>query len=268
MLFTLIIRKNRNAMSLIELLVVIAIIGVLAGLLLPAIQQAREVARQMGCQSNLRQVGIALQSYHQALRTLPPGCMDHRPWRGSPALKNYAWSALLLPYLEQTTLNNMIDFDYAFDHARNSKAASTEVQLYQCPTARVRVHRQGRSDYGGLYGQRITTRNDTNNGVFIYNTPIHFEEILDGLTNTIAIAEDTRGPDAKWIDGNNVYEQSGGINDPKAWIGDNEIRSEHVGGAMTLFACSRVVFLSNSTDTETLAAMITRAGGEIFSLDE
>jgi len=250
-------------MTLVELLVVVAIMGVMAGLLLPAIQQAREAARRMSCQNNLRQIGIALHSYHQSLRTLPPGCMDYRPWRGSALLKNYAWSALLLPYFEQTNLSQLIDFDYAFDHPRNAKAAATEVLLYQCPTARIREYRPGRSDYGGMYGQRITTRTATNNGVFIYDTPIHFEDILDGLTNTIAVAEDSRGPDAKWMDGNNIFEQSGGINDPKAWAGDNEIRSEHTGGAMVLFVCSRVAMISNGTDHSILAAMITRAGGEL-----
>lgn len=268
MAFLQLLPKNRRAMTLVELLVVIAIIGVLASLLLPAVQQAREAARKLVCQSNLRQVGIALHSYHQALKSFPPGCMDHRPWRGSPLRKNYAWSALLLPYFEQGNLSQLIDFNYPFDNSRNAEASKVEVKLYQCPTAISNSNRVGRSDYGGLYGQRITTRNNTDNGVFIYNTPIRLRDIRDGITNTVAIAEDTRSPSSRWIDGSNVFEQSGAINDPKAWIGDNEIRSDHVGGAMTLFACSRVVFLSNGTDTKTLGAIITRSGGEIFSLDE
>jgi len=262
------LRPQSVGFTLVELLVVIAIIGVLASLTLPAVQQAREAARRATCQSNLRQVGLALAMYQQSLGTLPPGCMESRPWRGSLLLKNFAWSALILPYVEQSNLSNLIDFNYAFDHPRNAEAAITDLPLYLCPSAKVRAQaREGRSSYGGLYGQKITTLTDTNNGVFIYDQPIRFQEILDGLTNTLAVAEDTRGPNAKWIDGKNIFEQSGGVNDPRVWIGDNEIRSHHVGGAMSLFCCGRVAFLSNSLDRQTLASMITRAEGDIAEFD-
>ena len=261
--------RIRCGFTLVELLVVIAIIGVLAGLLLPAIQQAREVARRAHCQSNLRQIGLALATYQQALGTLPPGCLEWRPWRGSPLLKNFAWSALILPYVEQSNLSNLINFNHPFDHPSNANAAVVDLPLYLCPSAKFRSEaHEGRSDYGGLYGQRITTRINTDNGVFIYDLPIRFHEILDGLTNTLAVAEDTRGPDAQWIDGRNIFEQSGGVNDPQAWIGDNEIRSHHVGGAMSLFCCGRVAFLSNSTDRNALASLITRAAGDTSALDD
>ncbi len=248
---------------MLELLVVIGIIGLLASLTLPAIQQAREAARRATCQSNLRQIGIALAQYHTSLGTLPPGCLEWRPWRGSPRLKNFAWSALLLPYVEQSNLSNTIDFDFPYDHPRNASAAIVDLPLYLCPTARTRTQaREGRSDYGGLFGQRITARSNTNNGVFVFDETFRFQDILDGLTNTLAVAEDTQSVDAQWINGRNIFEQSGGVNDPKAWIGDNEIRSHHIGGAMSLFCCGRVAFLSNSIDRTALASLITRAGGE------
>jgi hypothetical protein len=76
------------------------------------------------------------------------------------------------------------------------------------------------------------------------------------------IAEDSRGRDAQWINGRNIFEQSGGVNDPKAWIGDNEIRSHHLGGAMSLYCCGRVAFLSNSIDRTALAALITRSAND------
>jgi prepilin-type N-terminal cleavage/methylation domain-containing protein len=254
-------------MTLIELLVVVAILGVLIGLLLPAVQSARESARKISCQNNLRQIGLAFHNYHQSLRSLPPGCSQWRPWQGDPKLKNFAWSALILPYLEQGPLHNIVNFDYPFDHAFNVPAGKTTVPIYLCPTVPARVTHRGRSDYGGLYGQRISTRNNTDNGVLIYNRPIRFAEISDGLTNTLAVAEDTGGPEGEWINGNNVFEQAGRINDPDAWIGDNEIRSQHSGGAMVLFCCGRTRFLSETTDKKVLAALISRDMGETVDVE-
>ena len=249
---------RRRAITLIELLVVTSIIGVVVSLLLPAVQFVREAARKTQCQNNLRQIGLALQNYHASNATLPPGCLQWRPFRGDPQLKNFAWSAMILPYMESQNLHRLINFDYPFDHPKNEIAGKTEVSTYQCPSVPPRVMTRGRTDYCGLYGQRLTTRTNTDNGVFIYNRSINYAAITDGLTNTMAVSEDTGGSDAEWINGNNVFEQSGGINDPKSWIGDDEIRSKHATGAMSLFCCGRVQFLSNSTDIKVLAAYITR----------
>lgn|GEM_PF-187156 len=259
--------RRSLGMTLVELLVVMAIVGILVGLLLPAVQSAREAARKIQCQNNLRQVGLSLHNYNDAIGSLPPGCLQWRPWGGDPRLKNFAWSAMILPYMEQTNLHRLVDFDYPFDHAVNSKAGKTPVGTYLCPSVPTRETARGRTDYGGLYGQRITTRNQTDNGVLIYNHPIRFREIIDGLTNTLAVAEDSGGPDGEWINGNNVFEQSGGINDPRAWIGDNEIRSKHGGGAMLLFCCGRTQFVSDSTDLGILAAIITRGSRDLGGIE-
>ncbi len=256
--------NGRSAFTLIELLVVIAIIGILVGILLPAVQQAREAARRMSCQNNLHQIGIALHNYHDTQRRLPPGCLQWRPWGGSPQLKNFAWSALLLPFLEQQNLGQLIDYNFPFDHPNNDRAANYRIAIYQCPSVPERTQVRGRSDYGGVFGQRITTHSNTNNGVFVYDRAFHFRDITDGLTATLCVAEDALGPDAEWINGSNVFEQSGGINDPTSWIGDNEIRSKHPGGAMGLFCCGRVRFLSDSIDQQVLAAMITRGDGDRY----
>ena len=81
--------------------------GILAALLLPAVQAAREMARQAQCQNNLRQVGLALHNYHAVLKTLPPGCMQWRPFNGPRFLKNFAWSALILPYMEEQNVHRL-----------------------------------------------------------------------------------------------------------------------------------------------------------------
>jgi prepilin-type N-terminal cleavage/methylation domain-containing protein len=251
-------RWRASGMTLVELLVVIAIIGVMVALLLPAVQYAREAVRRASCQNNLHQIGIALHNYHGCHRSLPPGCLQWRPWNGPATRKNFAWSALLLPFLEQANLNQAIDYHVAFDHPRNASVAAMRLSAYTCPSVPDRPSARGRSDYAGIFGQRITIQSRTDNGLFIHERSIRFSDIADGLTQTMAVAEDAFGQDAEWINGNNILEQSGGINDPKSWIGDDEIRGRHGGGAMVLFGCGRAEFLSDSIDPVVLAAMITR----------
>ena len=260
--------RSRRAFTLVELLVVISIIGILVGLLMPAVQAAREAARKASCKNNLRQVGIALHNYHSALRSLPTGCIEWRGYNSPPTHRQFAWSALILPFLEQSNLTAKINFNVPYDHPVNADAAKTRLQVYECPTAPERDMVMGRTDYGGLYGERLVNRRNVDNGIFLYDRKIRFADIRDGLSQTLAVSEDVGGPDVEWINGRNVFVQAGGINDPQAWSGDNEIRSLHTSGAMMLFADGHVDFVSESLDRTVLAAIITRAGGETVSSDQ
>jgi prepilin-type N-terminal cleavage/methylation domain-containing protein/prepilin-type processing-associated H-X9-DG protein len=253
----------RRGFTLIELLVVIAIIGILIGLLLPAVQAVRETARKISCQNNLKQVGIALHSYHNMHASLPTGCIEWRSWRSPPSYRQYAWSALLLPFLEQQPLYDEIDFALPFDASENAEAAAARVTTYECPTAPYRELKRGQTDYGGLFGERLVN-NDPETGVFLYERPVPFKAISDGLSSTLAVAEDVGGPDSEWINGRNVFVQAGPINDVNAWIGDNEIRSLHGSGAMVLYVDGHTQFLTESIDTLVLGALITRERGEII----
>ena len=100
---------RRKGFTLIELLVVIAIIGVLIALLLPAVQSAREAARRSQCTNNLKQIGLAMHNYLSAnADMLPPSLVDDH-WDGRP-YQNFSEQTRLLPYLEQTTTFNSINF--------------------------------------------------------------------------------------------------------------------------------------------------------------
>lgn len=253
--------RRRTAFTLVELLVVITIIGILIGLLLPAVQAAREAARKTACKNNLKQIGIALHNYHDTHRSLPTGCIEWRGF-GAPAThRQFAWSAFLLPFLEQQNLASTINFNVPFDAPENAKAAATRLAVYECPTALERKLLRAQTDYGGLFGERMLNR-QPDDGVLLYDRKIAFRDINDGLSNTLIVSEDVGGPDSEWINGRNVFVQSGGINDPKAWAGDNEIRSKHTGGAMLLYCDGHVDFVSESIERELLGALITRAGGE------
>src|SRR5262245_34603533 len=107
--------SQKRGFTLVELLVVIAIIGVLVALLLPAVQSAREAARRMSCSSNLRQLGIAMHSYHDTHKTLPYSTSAWGPDGrvNSPGNRGWSWSSFILPYIEQQATYNQIDFhDY------------------------------------------------------------------------------------------------------------------------------------------------------------
>ncbi len=264
-------RLQPRAFSLVELLVVITIIGILLALLLPAVQAAREAARRASCSNNLRQIGIALQSYHAAIYSFPPGGVEHRsminPKTGKPYGVNgrqLAWSAFLLPYIEQDALRRQLDMGKAFDATENAVAAATVLSVYVCPSVpQDNCLKQGRGpcQYGGIYGERITSPNNPPRGVMLYDRAISISEIRDGTSNTLIVAEDCDFTDGQWINGLNVFDQAFAINQAPSY--ENDIRSKHPGGANGVFCDGSVHFLPESMDLKTLAAICTRAGGEV-----
>ena len=132
-------RTGSRAFTLVELLVVIAIIGVLVGLLLPAIQAAREAARRAQCQSQLKQIGIAMQNHIDALKIFPTGGDGYNPnirnyltgpggRPNGPNKQGLGWGYQILPYLEQNPLKGITTM---------GKLASAKIDLYFCPSRRV-----------------------------------------------------------------------------------------------------------------------------------
>ncbi len=251
----------RGAFTMVELLVVLAIIGILVSLLLPAVQAVRESARRMQCQNNLRQIGLALQNYHSAFRAFPPGGLEVRPQ--VPGGKQLAWSAFVLPFLGESAAYVHIDFNYAFDHRVNAEAAAASIETYLCPsTDRASPLKRGRgvTDYGGIYGERIVSRNDPPRGVMIHDRAIRFRDITDGTSRTLTISEDADFPDGQWINARNLFDQAFPINHAPKF--ENDIRSLHPQGANGLFADGSVEFLNDSIDLKLLAALCTRNGNE------
>jgi prepilin-type N-terminal cleavage/methylation domain-containing protein/prepilin-type processing-associated H-X9-DG protein len=133
--------------TLIELLVVIAIISVLIALLLPAVQAAREAARRSGCVNNLKQIGLALHNYEQAVGAFPPGyvsavnptvidaCNQDQELRNGVDLgTGWAWGSMILPFLEQQPLYNSINFNLSVAFHDNDTCSLTALAVHLCPS--------------------------------------------------------------------------------------------------------------------------------------
>jgi prepilin-type N-terminal cleavage/methylation domain-containing protein/prepilin-type processing-associated H-X9-DG protein len=139
-------RSAPRGFTLIELLVVIAIIGILIALLLPAVQAARESARRIQCTNNLKQIGVALHTYHDAFGVFPPAYVGNPTISGTVngvsfpdgngnGASGFAWGALLLPQLEQVPLYQQFDFKRACWAAENLTPARAKLSVFLCPSA-------------------------------------------------------------------------------------------------------------------------------------
>ena len=122
--------------TLVELLVVIAIIGVLVALLLPAVQAAREAARRMHCQSNLKQLALALHNYHDAHKIFPPSVQfPYGETMGASNRFRANWAIMILPFIEEQNTYELFDFSQPISQGtRNRQARGTAVSTFRCPS--------------------------------------------------------------------------------------------------------------------------------------
>ncbi len=202
---------RRAAFTLVELLVVIAVIGVLVALLLPAVQAAREAARRMSCQNNMKQHGLALHNFHDVFGAFPASGWT-TTGLGNPAGKYVGWRALILPFIEQSSLQSGYDFTSNWWEGANLNAATVPIEVYHCPSVPDRqkttnlvakpprpaitvANPLATADYEAIMGVQSTVNATlyataaSNRCVLFRNGRVRFADITDGTTTTLLIVE-------------------------------------------------------------------------------
>ena len=172
--------SGRPAFTLIEVLVVLTILGILVALLLPSVQAAREAARRAACVNNLKQFGLGAANYEAAFGVFAP----------SFGGKQFSVHARILPYIEQQTLANAIDYDDDPNAATNRTASLVQPGLFLCPSDTGFARSANWTNYAASYGDGFNL--GTPNGAYDWlTTPAG---ISDGLSQTVAMAEMVLSP--------------------------------------------------------------------------
>jgi prepilin-type N-terminal cleavage/methylation domain-containing protein/prepilin-type processing-associated H-X9-DG protein len=211
-------KKLHHGFTLVELLVVIAIIGILVALLLPAVQAAREAARRMSCQNNLRQVGLALHNYHDTYQGFTPGWIGMNGRFQQPDGENgFGWAAMVLPFLEQGNLSSRLLFELPMDDPTvNRQLLGETLSVFQCPSDPKpnkfdTLDRNGgavtlaTANYVGVFGTTevhgcenppgtapvMPNGQCFSDGVFYHNSRVRIADIIDGTSNTLMAGERT-----------------------------------------------------------------------------
>ncbi len=290
--------SRRSGVTLIEVLVVIAIIGLMIGLILPAVQNVRGTAARMQCQNNLKQLGLASHSYSSAVGHLPPGVTPNDEKSKYPYL---GWLSRLLPQLEQDSLWLQIESAFAIERiwqrAPLVHPRDRLLRFVACPSD----PRSG--DFltraGGGFDPRIAlssymgvsgTNGFRKNGIYYFGSATRLTDITDGTSSTLLIGERPPSPDTffGWwyashgIDGlgtadlvlgtaerdfGTPYHCEPGVHKfgPGSFTVPCDVLhywSPHPGGANFAFCDGSVKFIRYSADT-IMPALATRAGGEV-----
>lgn len=278
-------RFTKTAFTLVELLVVIAIIGILVAMLLPAIQSARESARQTDCKNRMRQFGMALQMYEVQRRVLPPAASTVEPRHGV--------FSYILPFLELGNISTQVDYTKNWNHSSNDDYTKLDVPLFLCPSAPPRDGKYA-TDYVPAYkiddslisdfqavGYTGSYTSGDIPGLLKLDAVTNSSQVTDGMTNTFMLYERAGLPRdfengvevGEWNTGRQAWagyltpmpisQFDCGINQIINCKNRQEIYSFHPNGAVFLYGGGGVTFESETMDPVVFINRFTTRGREI-----
>jgi prepilin-type N-terminal cleavage/methylation domain-containing protein len=217
---------NRNGLTLVELLVVLGILGLLFGLLIPAVMHARESARRSQCRNNLKQLGLALHNYHDAHQVFAMGYVAKADDPGADpatldAPSGFGWGTIIIPYIDASPLYNQFNLALPCWNLANAPRVRIGLPVYLCPSApdgdtpviiptgppsSTSTVTFGRSHYVANAGQEPPWRlsppaadwSEIANGVIFRNSSIRISDITDGASNTVMLGEHADIADKVW----------------------------------------------------------------------
>ncbi len=212
--------------------------GVLVGLLLPAVQAAREAARRMTASNELKQIGLALHNHHAAYNALPDRAI--RDAQGEPLL---SWRVKILPFIEQQALYERFHLDEPWDSPHNSQLIPLMPKTYVDPSV---PGEPGYTVFQMPIGEKV---------MFPDKGQRKFRDVLDGLSNTIMVVEASRNEMVPWTKPDDLQLD---LSNPLPQLGNT-----HQGGFHVLLGDGAVKFVASSIDLELLRALFTYQGKEV-----
>lgn len=235
--------KGRLKVILLQIAVVAAVVTVCIALLLPAVHRASEPARRTQCKSNLKQIGLALQQYHEIYGSLPPAYTVDAEGK-----RLHSWRTLILPYLDQIELYKQIDLSKPWDDQVNVEFAKTDLYVYACPSIPMPFTK---TSYMAVAGTGTCFPGAASRSI---------SEIKDGTSNTVLIVEVEAAKSVLWMSPADLDGQYLVNVDAKS-------KFSHAGGLYALFADGSVRFLSCKIDQALRRSMVTADAGDTFCDD-
>jgi len=274
---------RQSGFTLIELLVSIAIIGVLAALLIPAVQASRDAARRTVCKNQLRQLTLASHMYHDVHQCFPPGSYVMGP--SFPMQSGWGWGAMLLPFLEQDAMYRQINFGLPTAVGDNLQLIATPIAGFRCPSE-IGSDTIACMNVGGPAFKLASGNYCGSEGVLNSMSAVKIAQITDGTSQTLLLGErivQPGGPSSlpftsawcgqvAFADEYDLRSVPYLLPDPDHPINSSPsdplcFGSRHPQGANFTLVDGSCVFLNDSIDAQVFTALGTIDGGEMVSVD-
>ncbi|MBM80164.1 MAG: prepilin-type cleavage/methylation domain-containing protein [Planctomycetaceae bacterium] len=276
-------RSRVRGFTLIETLVVIAVVATLIALLLPSVQNSREMARRGQCQHRMGQIGLGLRAYAAFHQVLPPGVVNvGGPIRSveDKSQLHISWIAQILPHIDRRNPFKKMDFSESVYSDRNLEIRNVWIPALTCSSFSNSNSDAGPCNFAGVHHHVEAPIDVDNTGVLFLNSSVHPDKIQDGRAHTMMVAEkESQADHLGWNSGTNSTLRNTGYaigtefeyDRPEVPPETKDIRlivggfnSPHSNGYNALFADGHVMFLNMNIDQKVQQRMGHRSDGELI----